>query len=90
MSRILVAKVLAHLSGILSRFQTNQVSYRVVSWDPLRTEPSVTVKVPCRASMRLLKLSMRLGGSHWDHFALDHSDCETVKCRRCGGCLCLS
>jgi hypothetical protein len=39
-------------------------------------------------AFRLLGWSEDIDPGHWEHWALDHSDCPTYPCRYCGGVLC--
>lgn len=96
--RILTARIVLWLSGQLGTVKTRQKLFQVV-WDddlateenpnPFHTVPSPDrVRLPCRASIRLLGTAMHLAWDHWDHFALDHSGCEVeARCtvRRCRG-----
>jgi hypothetical protein len=91
-SRRSVAKALYVVGGYLSRVRTPRRTRRLVGYDQenhrLITEPGAWRWSPCRTSMRMLKLSMRLDWDHWDHWALQHRECNPEPCRECGGCKC--
>jgi hypothetical protein len=44
----------------------------------------------CRTTWRLVDLSQDIDPRHWDHWALQHNDCDPMPCLECGGEICRS
>jgi hypothetical protein len=93
-----LAKIAYWLSGQLTRIKTNQMTYEWVNpqeWmdsiageelPELDMRPAGKSKLPCRLSMKMLQWSDDLDYKHWDHWALDHTNCnEGYTCTQCGG-----
>lgn len=89
--RTMAAKTAFFLGGVLSHVNTRQRTY-LMNWDGPHANPEFTRDgwrwQSCSASMSLLKLSERIDPGHWDHWAINHEDCPSVPCPRCGGQLC--
>lgn len=85
-----LAKAVFWLAGWASKVRTPRTTYRVVSFDPFVTERSKNrTWLPSQTSVRLLRLSWRIDPQHWDHWALNHSDCtNTTTCPDCRGHIC--
>lgn len=86
--RTRTAKAVYWLAGKLSRIKTERMTYKLVSCDPVEFEPAGKSKGSCKLSMDLLVWSQHLDWDHWDHWALQHADCEGERCPRCGGIIC--
>lgn len=75
-------------AGVLSRVRTWQRVYEVATHEPLTVRRLPRRWASCATSTRLLVLSTRLDPTHWDHWALQHNDCEPRPCTVCGGHIC--
>jgi len=85
---IRIAKIAYWISGKLSRIQTARPVYRldeITEDGKIRSSPAGKRKMPCRLSMKMLGLSMRLDREHWDHWALKHDECNGSRCGKCNG-----
>ncbi len=92
-----LAKAAYWLGGELSRIQTNQQTYELVnpqvfvdaaldgSLPEIETRPAGKMKLPCGLSVKLLSWSQDLDRKHWDHWALQHMECEGTVCSDCNG-----
>lgn len=74
-----IAKITYWLAGKLSRIETERPVYTTEG------EPAGTRRMPCRLSMKMLGWSMRLDREHWDHWALQHKECDGRRCKKCKG-----
>lgn len=85
----LVAKSLYWLGIQVARVKTPQRTYRVVSWDPVRTTEAAGRRwLPNRWGIKLIMFSSQLDWDHWDHWTGSHADCGGEKCPECGGIIC--
>lgn len=89
-----VAQRLYWCAGKLAKIKTRRRTYRLdpVALDAGEIRDDGTVRwrwLPCRASMKVLGLSMQLDWSCWDHWALNHEGHETVTCTECGYEMCV-
>lgn len=93
-----LAKFVYFLSGELTRIKTYRQTW---TWEnpevfmeaeagealpELDMRKAGRIWMPCRLSMTLLVLSNNLDVKHWDHWALEHMNCEDGQiCNDCGG-----
>lgn len=86
--RTRLAKTVYWLSGALSYIKTPQRVYEIDSLEPYTSKPSGRIWLPCSWSMDLLLWSAQLDRTHWDHWAIVHTDCGGLWCPDCGGFIC--
>lgn len=83
-----VAQRIFWLSGVTSKVKTPQHLWEIVSVEPWETRKLPRRWTSCRFSGWLLRRSLRLDPYHWDHWALQHTDCQPHPCAVCGGMVC--
>jgi hypothetical protein len=83
-----VAKRLFHLSTKLEWLKTPSRTYE---WNENLDEPGWKfagwTMLP-QPAIHLMERSWNLDPGHWDHWAVDHDECEPAYCAVCGGCFC--
>lgn len=83
-----LARLVYGTGGLMSRVKTPRMTYK---WEPDKPfdralSRAGRVWLPCKTSIRLIRLSVRLDPDHWDHWALDHDECVSgYGCGVCGG-----
>lgn len=93
MYSILLGKLLYRVAGWLTKIKVPKRSYELVNAGKIMDEPPQFVALertwqPISLSWKFLTWSERVNPQHWDHWALDHSDCNVGKCSECGGDIC--
>lgn len=86
--RRLLAKLCHRIGGQLTAIKVPRHTYRIVSFDPLKTEKMPRSWVTNPWAIKLIVLGMKLDGEHWDHWGLQHDNCGGTPCPACGGTIC--